>query len=141
MEVNNNKEVSKDSGFGKEQVSVPTSIPYDPYANVQRLLSEEDMSSPAVQKLLLNDNTRMSREIERLCAIEDNYHARDKEVAILEEKLKESTGAEVLYTLCEAGGSALVGVSTTFWDKNGWILLILGCVFIVGGILFKIVKR
>lgn len=34
-----NAEVSKDSGVGKEQVSVPTSIPYDPYANVQRLLS------------------------------------------------------------------------------------------------------
>ncbi|WP_294743660.1 hypothetical protein [uncultured Prevotella sp.] len=134
-------EVSKDSGMGRGQGTVPTSIPYDPYANVQRLLSEDDMSSPAVQKLLLNENDRMSREIEKIRTIEEKYHSRDKEAAILEEKLKQSTGADVLYTLCEAGGSALVGVSSTFWNNNGWILLIMGCVFILGGILFKFVQR
>lgn len=136
-----NVEVSKDSGMGKGQISVPSSIPLDPYAKVQRLLSEDDMSSPAVQKLLLNENDRMSREIERLNSVEEKFHIRDKEAAILEEKLKKSTGDDVLYTLCEAGGSALVGVSTGFWNDKGWIFLILGCVFIVGGIFFKIVRR
>lgn len=134
-------EVSKDSGLGDGQVSVPTSIPLDPYANVTRLLSEKDMTSPAVQKLLLSENDRMSRELARLHELAEKYYSRDKEAAILEEKLKQSTGAEVLFTFCETGGSASVGISPLFWDNNGWILLLLGLVFILGGILFKFVKR
>lgn len=134
-------EVSKDSGLGEGQVSVPTSIPSDPYANVPRLLSEKDMNSPAVQKLLLSENDRMSRELARFHEMAENYYSRDKEAAILEEKLKQSTGAEVLFTFCETGGSALVGVSPLFWDNKGWILLLIGFVFILGGILFKFVKR
>ena len=136
-----NIEVSKDSGIGKQQESVPMSIPYDPYAKVQRLLSEEDMSSPAVQKLLLNENARMNKEIEKLHLVEEKYHNRDKEAAILEEKLKKSTGSEILYTICTGGGSALVGFSKAFWDNNGWVLLVMGFVFVICGLSFKFVKR
>ncbi len=136
-----NIEVSKDSGIGKEQKSASTSIPYDPYAKVQRLLSEEDMSSPAVQKLLLNENARMNKEIEKLHLVEEKYHNRDKEAAILEEKLKKSTGSEILYTICTGGGSALVGFSKAFWDNNGWVLLVMGFVFVICGLSFKFVKR
>lgn len=136
-----NIEVSKDSGIGKEQRPVSTSIPYDPYAKVQRLLSEEDMNSPAVQKLLLNENARMNKEIEKLHLVEEKYHNRDKEAAILEEKLKKTTGAEILYTVCTGGGSALVGFSKAFWDNNGWVLLVMGFVFVICGLVFKFVKR
>ena len=136
-----NIEVSKDSGIGKEQESASTSIPYDPYARVQRLLSEEDMSSPAVQKLLLNENARMNKEIEKLHLVEEKYHNRDKEAAILEEKLKKSAGSEILYTICTGGGSALVGFSKAFWDNNGWVLLVMGFVFVICGLSFKFVKR
>lgn len=141
MDEINKLEVSKDSGAGKEQTTVHTSIPYDPYAKVQRLLSEEDMSSTAVQKLLLNENDRMSREIEKYHILEEKFHARDKQAAILEEKLKKSTGSDILYTLCTTGGSALVGFSKAFWDNNGWVLLVIGFVFVLGGILFKFVQR
>lgn len=141
MDDTNTIEVSKDSGIGKEQVTASMSIPYDPYAKVQRLLSEEDMSSPAVQKLLLNENVRMNKEIERLRLVEDNFHNRDKEAAILEEKLKKTTGSEILYTICTSGGSALVGFSKAFWDNNGWVLLVLGLVFVICGLVFKFVKR
>ena len=134
-------EVRKDFGIGKGQETVSTSIPYDPYAKVQRLLSEEDMSSSAVQKLLLNENVRLNKEIEKLRLVEDKYHNRDKEAAILEEKLKKSTGSEILYTICTGGGSALVGFSKAFWDDNGWVLLVMGFVFVICGLVFKFVKR
>ncbi len=135
--MNNDVEVSKDSGVGKEQAVDPTTIPTDPYAYVPRQLSVDDMSSPAVQKLLLSENDRMSREIGKLKVILDKYHARDKEAAVLEEKLKKSTATEILYTICTGGGSALVGFSKAFWADNGWVLLILGFVFVICGILFK----
>lgn len=134
--------VSKDSGKGKEQSIAQISIPSDPYAKATRVLSEEEMNSSAVQKLLLSENDRKDREIDRLKSIEDLYYKRDKDASILEEKLKQSTGAEVLFTVCETGGSALAGVSGIFWNyTGGWILLVIGVLFIIGGILFKFVKR
>lgn len=140
MLIIKNPEVSKDSGVGKENV-INSSIPSDPYANVQRQFSEVDMNSPAVKKMLLNENDRLNRENEKLQQVREKYYARDKEAAVLEEKLKQSTGSEVLYTLCTSGGAALVGFSKVFWGNGGWILLLMGFIFIVGGILFKIVKR
>lgn len=141
MENNINSEVSKDSGNGILQESVSMSIPNDPYAKVQRLLSEEDMTSPAVQKLLLSENDRMSRELKKLYVLEEKYHARDKDAAILEEKLKKMKGADILYTLCTSGGAALVGFSKAFWDNNGWVLLVMGFVFVICGVVFKFAKK
>ena len=141
MENNFNSEVSKDSGNGILQESVSMSIPNDPYAKVQRLLSEEDMTSPAVQKLLLSENDRMSRELKKLYVLEEKYHARDKDAAILEEKLKKMKGADILYTLCTSGGAALVGFSKAFWDNNGWVLLVMGFVFVICGVVFKFAKK
>ena len=133
--------VSRDSGGGKEQPAPQSSIPLDPYEKVERLLSEEDMQTPAVQKLLLSENARKDREIDRLKVLEEKYHLRDKEAAVLEEQLKVSTRAEVLYTVCETGGSALAGVSGLFWNSHGWILLVIGILFIVGGLFFKFMKK
>ena len=141
MEISKEAVVSKDSGCVEERVSTQTSIPCDPYANVERLLSEADMSAPAVQKLLLNENDRKAREIDKLRMIEEQYHKRDKDAAILEEKLKKSTFSDILYTLCETGGSALAGVSGIFWENKGWIFLVIGFVFIIGGIVFKFAER
>ena len=45
-----NIEVSKDSGIGKEQESASTSIPYDPYAKVQRLLSKRQEGQVSVSE-------------------------------------------------------------------------------------------
>lgn len=118
-----------------------TTIPADPYANVKRELSEEELNSPAVQKLLLNDAYRMEREIERLKEIEALYHSRDKTAAILEERLRLSTGAEILFTACETVGSLLAGLSTLYWDNKGWILLVVGVGLVLGGIVYKFLVR
>lgn len=135
-------EVSKDSG-GEKNIAVArsVSIPTDPYANVKRELSDEELSSPAVQKLLLNDNYRMEREIEELKIIESKFYQRDKEAAVLEVKLKEATASEVLYTVCETLGSLLAGLSSLYWENRGWWILIVGIGLVIGGIVFKIVKK
>lgn len=139
--ITSNTMVSKDSGLGGQQVAMPTSIPNDPYANVERHLSDADMASPAVQKILLGENDRKSNEIDRLRLIEIEYHKRDKEAAILEEKLKKSTSRDILYTICEVGGSAIAGVSGIFWENKGWLFLVIGVFFIIGGVLFKFFER
>lgn len=142
METNDNYRVSRDAGKGGGiSSSQEASIPSDPYAKVTRFLSEEEMGSPAVLKLLLSENDRQGREIECLKEIENRYYKRDKEAAILEEKINQSTRSEILFTVCETGGSALAGVSGIFWDNKGWILLLFGLLLVGGGLLFKFLKR
>lgn len=132
--------VSRDDGQKKGD-SNQTTIPADPYANVKRELSEEELTSPAVQKLLLNDNYRMEKEVEKLKEFETLFHIKDKEAAILEEKLKKTAGSEVLYTACETVGSLLAGISALYWDAKGWIVLIIGVSLVVGGIIYKFVVK
>ena len=71
MDIKEISTVSKDSGKGKEQSVAQTSIPSDPYAKATRVLSEEVMNSSAVQKLLLSENDRKDREIDRLKSIKN----------------------------------------------------------------------
>ena len=132
--------LSKEDGTQK-QVPNQTTIPADPYANVKRELSEEELTSPAVQKLLLNDNYRMEKEMERLKEYESLYHAKDKEAAVLSEKISKSTGSEILFTACETVGSLLAGISANYWSNKGWILLIIGSGLVLGGIIYKFVVK
>lgn len=117
------------------------SIPIDPYANVRRELSEDELMSPAVQRLLLNDHDRMERECERLKSYEEEFHKCDKKVAVLEEKLKKSAASEILYTCCVSIGSILAGISGIYWSNKGWILLCIGVALVIGSVIYKIVKK
>lgn len=132
--------VSRDDGGGKTIVS-SSSIPSSPFANIKRELTEDEMMDPAVIRLVISDLDRMERDIIRMQKYEDLFHTKDKEAAILSEKVKSSTASEVIYTVCEAGGSALMGASSVFWDFKGWIILLIGSVLVIGGIIYKFFMR
>lgn len=138
---NNTEVVSKDDGTVKPVKKDISTIPSSPYTNVKRELSEEELKSPVVQKLLLSEHDRMAEEIAALKGYVDDYHKKDKENAILSEKLKYSNSTEILYSFCLTGGSALAGISSLYWDKYGYILLLIGFGFIIGGVISKFVKK
>lgn len=134
--------ISKEPGGNRlMHSSQEESIPVDPYANVRRALSEEELASPAVQRLLLSDYDRVERECERLKSFEDEYHKCDKRVAVLEEKLKTSTASEILYTCCVSIGSVLAGVSSIYWNNRGWLLLCIGIALVIGSVIYKLVEK
>lgn len=142
MEENIVPSISKEPGGNRlMHSSQEESIPVDPYANVRRALSEEELTSPAVQRLLLSDHDRVERECERLKSFEDEYHKCDKRVAVLEEKLKTSTASEILYTCCVSIGSVLAGVSSIYWNNRGWLLLCIGIALVIGSVIYKLVEK
>lgn len=142
MEENIVPSISKEPGGNRlMHSSQEESIPVDPYANVRRALSEEELASPAVQRLLLSDYDRVERECERLKSFEDEYHKCDKRVAVLEEKLKTSTASEILYTCCVSIGSVLAGVSSIYWNNRGWLLLCIGIALVIGSVIYKLVEK
>jgi hypothetical protein len=111
-------------------------------ARVRRELSEEELTTPAVQRLLVEDNERLERERLDLLDYERRFHDVDKRVAILEEKLKKSIAGEVIFGVCLTVGAALLGFSPAVWEKGptGPLLIVFGTILIVGGIAYRTIE-
>ena len=101
--VNKDVGTEKHTGFAK-------AIPTSPYTNIKRELSEDELKSPAVQKLLLNEHDKLEGRLSELEGFVERYYNSDKLRAILEEKLKTTTAFEILYSFSLTAGSALMGI-------------------------------
>jgi hypothetical protein len=112
------------------------------FAKVRRELSEEELASPGVQKVLLDMIDTLEQQVVEGNAFRDRFHEMDKDCATLKVKLQSSLGAEVTYGVCLSVGSALIGLSASVWDKQpaGWLVLIIGALLTIAGILSKIKK-
>lgn len=145
------EEVQKDEGS-----SIPlrrdSSIPSSPYSNIKREITEEDLQSKAVQRILLGEVDKLENRclllenrVDEISAtydeLQNKFHERDKEKAILDEKLKKSKSQEILYSFCLAAGSVVIGFAKAVWDKGlGEEFLTLGIFLIIGGIITKAVQ-
>jgi hypothetical protein len=136
---NEGDKVAKDSG----SIKVPTEsyIPTSPYSRIKREISETDLQSPAVQRILLGEVDKLQYRVVNLERIEEQFHAVDKKCGVLEEKIKALTSQEVLYGFCLTVGAAIVGLSSLVWkDGYGWVAISIGSSLIIGAVLSKAIK-
>ena len=143
--------VQKDIGT-KKLTTDSMEIPVSPYSNIRRSISEEDLQSSAIQRILLSEVDKLENKANALeisvkdqfseyKKLQDSYHLVDKEKSILEEKLKTNKAQEVLYSFCLTSGSIIIGLSKTVWEQGlGGIFLALGLFLIIGGLITKIIK-
>ncbi|WP_287591786.1 hypothetical protein ACS18Q_17510 [Vibrio sp. Vf1514] len=112
------------------------------FTKLRRELEEEELNSPAVQKLLIDEIERLERENIDLVNYQDKYYQVDKAKAVLDQKLKTSISQEIISGVCMTVGAASLGYAPTLWahQPSGWIAIIFGGVLIVGGIIAKAVK-
>ena len=113
------------------------------FARIRRELSEEELKSPAVQRLLVEEIERLERENTKLVEYRDDYFEADKQVGILQERAKASLASEIMYGACMTVGAAAVGIAPVVWSIQpaGIIAIIFGAVLIVGGIASRVVRR
>ena len=105
-------------------------------------LSDEELNSPAVQKLLLDNLDQLENTNFELEIFEEKFHAVDKEKAVLEEKLKSTQSSEILYTFTLTIGAAIMGLAPTFWTTGyGWLVVIVGFLLVLGGLISKFANR
>jgi len=145
------EEIQKDEGSNiipRRALGVPS----NPYSNLKREISEEDLKSPAVQRILLGEVDKLENKSLLLedqltvkstdySTLQSKFYQIDKEKSILEEKLKKSKSQEILYSFCLAAGSVIIGFAKMVWDKGlGEIFLVLGVFLIIGGIITKAVQ-
>lgn len=118
-----------------------TSVPNSPYSQIRREISEEDLASPAVQRILLGEVDKLQHKVETLEVIESKFHVADKKSAILEEKLRSVNSQDILYSACLTIGSAIIGLSSMVWEKGyGPATIAIGSVLVVVGIVSRLMN-
>ena len=114
------------------------------FGGIRRQLTEAELASPAIQKLLLDmlEETEASRD-EYKSYIEA-YHAADKRAGILGEKLNRDRAVDVFFGVGVGLGGTILGLSPFLWEKGivyGVISLIIGVAIIIGASIGRLVKQ
>jgi hypothetical protein len=112
-------------------------------ARLKRELSDEELSHPGVQKLLLDTIERTEEENVALRSFRERYHESDKQYEVLKEKLKTHTALDVISMGCMALGGTALGYARSLWASQpaGLIALISGAGLFAMGITAKVVRR
>jgi hypothetical protein len=106
-------------------------------------LSDDDLKSQGVQKLLLAEISRL----ESAAIHADNYRERfnesDKECAVLKEKGKQVVFSEILYSVSLTLGAALFGLTPSIKSDSVSpnVIGAIGVVLIIGAVIAKVVKK
>lgn len=90
-------------------VSADTPKGRSAFRRMGRELTSEELQSPGVTKILMDDVDRLEVENRRLSSFETKYHLADKNVAILTNKLAVAKSFEIISTGTIAIGGVLAG--------------------------------
>lgn len=114
------------------------------FRDVRRQLTEEELKSPGVHKLLLEMLQEVDDEREELRSYVSLYHESDKRAAVLSEKVITQTAIEVLFGVGVGLGGAVLGLAPFYWaikPEYGVITAIVGLGLIVGATAGRIIKK
>jgi hypothetical protein len=111
-------------------------------STLRRELSDQELLSPAVQKLLLDEIDRLEEDNTELSGYRGRFHEADKRAAILEHKSRVSAAHEIISISCITIGGAAIGYAPSVWatQPSGYIALAFGVVLVVCGVVAKAVK-
>ena len=132
-------EPDNDSGI----VTIPVIKGRQSFRQVRRELTEEELTSPAAQRLILDDLDRLEEDNNTLEKFRGKYHEVDKKSSILEEKLKRHNALDILSSAALVAGSLSIGYAPKVWDAEtatGPVFLVIGIILIAGGIWSKAVR-
>ena len=113
------------------------------FKNVRRELSDDELSLPAVQRLLIDEIERLEQVNMELRGFQVRFFEADKNTAVLNEKLKANVAQDIIFGVCLTVGAALISVALSYgkYETPGLVTLAAGLILIVAGIASKVVKR
>ena len=129
------QEYTESRGSGKK---VPHGKGRQSFRRLSRELSPEDLRDTGTQKMILDLLDRLEDENEELKEFKEKFHKRDKDVAVLRERLKKPTAQDIVIGATLAGGSLFLDylpsllLSTGLPSHTGWIALVVGGLLVVG---------
>lgn len=136
------KYLGKIDSVNTDSISTDSVKKKDAFSLIDRQVSESDLKSLGTLRWLLNEHDKYEECIKQLDDYKEKFYNCDKEKSVIEEKLKNSTSFDILYSLSLSAGSALIGVAPSISDDiSKWILPIIGGLLFIGGIITKIVHK
>lgn len=114
------------------------------FGGIRRQLTDTELASPAVQKLLLDILEDTEADKDEYKGYVDAYHAADKRAAVLGEKLNTNRAVDIFFGIGVGLGGTIIGLATFFWGNDklyGILCLVVGFLMITGAIVGKIVKK
>ena len=113
------------------------------FQRVRREMTDEELSNPAVQKMMMDELERLERERDDLSGYRDKHAAADKRCAVLDEKLKPKIAADVFFGSCTTIGSIMIGLAPSVWKVGviGIALASLGVALVGAGIAAKVILK
>lgn len=136
------KKLGKIDSVNTDSISTDSVKKKDAFSLIDRQVSESDLKSLGTLRWLLNEHDKYEECIKQLDDYKEKFYNCDKEKSVIEEKLKNSTSFDILYSLSLSAGSALIGVAPSISDDiSKWILPIIGGLLFIGGIITKIVRK
>lgn len=112
--------------------------------DVRRQLTDEELLSPGVQKLLLDMLEDAETERDEMKNYVKLFHDADKKSCILSERLNVDRSIEVFFGVGVGLGGAIIGLAPFFWGSSvthGIIALVIGVILILGSSVGRIIKR
>ncbi len=126
-------------GGGGEEASLGKGR--QPFHGLSRQLSLEDLRQTGTQKMILDLHDRLQDENEELKEIRERFHGRDKEVAVLRERLKKSTVQDILLDAALIGGALILGYLSSLPSSHRWIAFVVGGLFVVGPVVARLALK
>ncbi len=113
------------------------------FARTRRELSEDEMNSPGVQRMLLDDIDRLEREKADLSEYRRRFHETDKECTELRTKRRRGLAADTVFGGCMALGGVILGNLANLQARPDllWLSGIVGGALLLLGIVAKAIDR
>ncbi len=125
-------------------ISSNESIKHWAFKDLKRNLSEDELGSSWVQKILLDKIDKLEFQVSSLEFFKEQYHIKDKECDVFKEKMKVSNAFETLYGFCLAGWALIIWLVPSFWDPSklySWISVLIWFLLFIWWLLIKLSKK
>lgn len=113
------------------------------FSNLRRELTDEELTSAAVQRMLLDEIERLDGECDDLRATREKFHACDKRVGVLEERFKSKISLEIMHVTCFLLAGSALGYAASNWSSQqnlSIVALTVGVILSIAGIAAKVIK-
>lgn len=134
-----------------ELPGIPEHLPAEPkkshsrraLTTARRELSDKELLSPVIPKMLLDEIDRLEEDKTELAGFRNRFYDADKKVAVLEQKQKIDIAQEIVSLTCLTIGGAALGYAPSVWasQPTGAIALGFGIVLVLGGIIAKALTK
>lgn len=138
-----NKEIQPDE-LGAEPISTATPKTRRALSRLKRELSEEELGTTGVQKMLIAEVERLDEENGTLVDFRDKYYDLRADLAVATQKERQGQAAEVISSACIALGGAALGYVPAVWETQrltAVLAIAIGVVLIIAAVAAKVVRR